>query len=65
MGFCPFLSNATHKESCHSSCELHLSGGCALVVNAQVLENFKNQSVALQNKQLSETDDLCTIMRNK
>lgn len=65
MGYCPFMSNSTKKESCTSLCQLHLNGGCALIVNARILEEFANKSLSVQRQQLGETNRLCTIVNNK
>lgn len=39
--FCPFMSSEERKTSCSSSCALRTTSGCAIVVNAQLLELFK------------------------
>ena len=43
---CPFMSTAASKAPCSQTCALHLRGGCALVLNAQLAEELQKKTAA-------------------
>lgn len=51
---CPFMSTATSQTPCTSSCALHLRGGCAIVLNAQIVENAENEKTDLLGRIIRE-----------
>ena len=52
--FCPFMSTATSQAPCSSNCALHLRGGCAIVLNAQITEKSENEKADSLEKIIRE-----------
>lgn len=42
--FCPFMSTSSSQTPCSSNCALHLNGGCAIVLNAQLTEELEKKT---------------------